>query len=313
MEFIHKSVLLNECIDALNIEDNHIYVDGTLGLAGHSTEILKRLNLGTLICIDLDLNALNYSKSKLLKLKEENNNKTELKFLNMNFKELPHFLEKHNLKVDGILLDLGVSSYQLDDETRGFSYMKDARLDMRMNTKQEIDAQYIINNYSEEQLMDIFFKYGEEKYSKKIAKEIVNARKIKPINTTFELVGIIDKCKPFNKKNGHKAKKVFQSLRIEVNKELNDLEKTIHNLVKLLNKNGKLVVITFHSLEDKIVKKAMVDMEGRCTCPKDFPVCVCNKITYGKLITKKPILPTNKEMSENSRSKSAKLRIFQRI
>lgn len=313
MEFKHTSVLLNEVIENLNIKEDGIYIDGTLGGAGHSSEILKRLKRGTLIGIDKDIEALKVSKERLEKINDlkSENEKTKLIFVNDDFKNIVEIIKKENIeKVDGILLDLGVSSYQIDNPERGFSYIHDGILDMRMDKSKTLDAKYIINNYTEEELTKIFKEYGEEEKARLIAKRIVENREEKEITTTLELVDIIDRAKGFNKKGGHNAKKVFQALRIEVNGELNNLEETVRNLVHSLNKDGVLLIITFHSLEDKIVKKTMVELEGKCTCPPDFPVCVCNFKSYGKLIKGKKIKPSKEEMEENKRARSAILRGF---
>ena len=310
MEFNHIPVLKDECIENLNIKENGIYVDGTLGLAGHSSVILQRLNnTGLLIGIDRDNEALKVAKQKLSVY-------DNFKAIHDNHVNILNILENLNIiGVDGILLDLGVSSYQLDEPSRGFSYMHDANLDMRMNKDDILTAKDIINKYSEEELVKIFFEYGEEKYSKQIAKKIVEVRKNKEINTTLELVDIIKSSIP--KKaladKGHPAKRVFQAIRIEVNSEIKLLENGIKDAIKALNSNGRVCVISFHSLEDRIVKKVFEEMQGKCTCPKDFPKCICNYVSYGKIITKKPILPSEEEMNYNSRSKSAKLRVFERI
>ena len=309
MEFKHKSVLLNECIENLNIKNNGIYVDGTLGGAGHSLEILKKLNnTGKLIGIDRDIEALENAKSKLCLY---NNFCT----IHDNHANIVEILENENINgVDGILLDLGVSSYQLDEASRGFSYMLDAKLDMRMNREDKISAYNVVNEYKEEILANILFNYGEERYSKSIAKNICLARKVAPIETTLQLVDIIKKSMPskaLNEKQ-HPAKRVFQAIRIEVNEELSKLKKAVEDSIKVLNNGGRLCIITFHSLEDKIVKHTFEEFEGRCTCPKSFPICVCNYVSYGKIITNKPIIPSKKELEENSRSRSAKLRVFER-
>lgn len=309
MEFKHRPVLLNECIEELNIKPNGIYVDGTLGGAGHSEEILKRLSTdGLLIGIDRDEDALNAAKQKLI-------NYSNVKYVHGNHDDIGEILENLDIKeVDGILLDLGVSSYQLDERQRGFSYMGDAKLDMRMDQTQELTAQIVINEYSEEKLAELIFEYGEEKFAKNIAKNICKERKIRPIETTQELVEIIKKSIPQSKqKDGHPAKRTFQAIRIEVNNEIEPLKNTVKNSIKALAQNGRLAVITFHSLEDRAVKEAMVEMEGKCTCPKDLPYCVCNYVSWGKVLTKKPILPSDEEQEENSRSRSAKLRVFERI
>ena len=310
MEFNHIPVLRDECIEHLCIKENGIYVDGTLGLAGHSSVILQKLNdSGMLIGIDRDNEALKVAKERL-------SDYSNFIAVHDNHVNILKILDKLNISgVDGILLDLGVSSYQLDEASRGFSYMQDAPLDMRMNKEDKITAKDVVNNYSEEELARIFFDYGEEKYSKQIAKKIVEARKDKEIKTTLELVKIIQNSMP--KKallgKGHPAKRIFQAIRIEVNEEIKLLENGIKDSIKALNKNGRLCIISFHSLEDRIVKKTFEEMQGKCTCPKDLPKCICNYVSYGKIITKKPILPKEEEMKLNSRSKSAKLRVFEKI
>ncbi len=310
MEFSHIPVLKDECIENLNIKKDGVYVDGTLGLAGHSSVILQRLNgTGLLIGIDRDTEALKVAKQKLSAY-------DNFKAVHDNHVNILNIIEKLDINgVDGILLDLGVSSYQLDDASRGFSYMQDATLDMRMNQDDILTAKEVVNKYSEEELVRIFFDYGEEKFSKQIARKIIEVRENKEIETTLELVNIIKSSVP--KKvlmdKGHPAKRVFQAIRIEVNSEIKLLENGIRDAIKALNKNGRLCVISFHSLEDRIVKRVFEEMQGKCTCPKDFPKCVCNYVSYGKIITKKPILPTEEEMEINTRSKSAKLRVFERI
>ena len=310
IEFNHVSVLLNECIENLNIKPDGIYVDGTMGGAGHSLEIVKKLSeKGMLIGIDRDEEALTVAKERL---KEFNN----VKYVHDNHDNIDEIIKNLNIKgVDGILLDLGVSSYQIDEKTRGFTYMDDGPLDMRMDKSQRLTAEYIVNNYKEQDLARIIFEYGEEKFSRKIARNICEYRKNKKIETTGELVKIIEKSIPgkFREKNSHPAKRTFQAIRIEVNNEIEPLYNTIKNSITTLNSKGRLCVITFHSLEDRMVKKAYVDAEGKCTCPKDLPYCVCGNVSLGKIITKKPILPTEKEMQENSRSRSAKLRVFEKI
>ena len=310
IEFNHVSVLLNECIENLNIKPDGIYVDGTMGGAGHSLEIVKKLSeKGMLIGIDRDEEALAVAKERL---KEFNN----VKYVHDNHDNIDEIIKNLNIKgVDGILLDLGVSSYQIDEKTRGFTYMDDGPLDMRMDKSQKLTAEYIVNNYKEQDLARIIFEYGEEKFSRKIARNICEYRKNKKIETTGELVKIIEKSIPgkFREKNSHPAKRTFQAIRIEVNNEIEPLYNTIKNSITALNSKGRLCVITFHSLEDRMVKKAYVDAEGKCTCPKDLPYCVCGNVSLGKIITKKPILPTDKEMQENSRSRSAKLRVFEKI
>ena len=308
MEFNHKPVLLNECIEELNIDPDGIYVDGTLGGAGHSEEILKRLSEnGQLIGIDRDEDALKAANQRL----QKHNN---VRYIHGNHDNITELLNNIGLdKVNGILLDLGVSSYQLDEKNRGFSYIGNAKLDMRMDMGQELTAERVVNEYSEEKLSDLIYKYGEERFAKNIARNICKERKNKHIETTEELVNIIENSIPKSKQNnGHPAKRTFQAIRIEVNNELEPLYNTILDSIKLLKENGRLVVITFHSLEDRIVKEAFIEAEGKCTCPKDLPYCICNYKSYGKIITKKPILPTEQELKENSRSKSAKLRVFER-
>ena len=279
------------------------------GGAGHSEEILKRLsNKGLLIGIDRDEEALEAAKKKLAEYEN-------VKYIHGNHDEINNILSSIGIeKVDGILLDLGVSSYQLDERNRGFSYIGDAKLDMRMDKTQKLTAEDVVNEYPEEKLADIIYKYGEERYSRVIAKNICNQRKVKRIETTGELVEIIRNSIPKAKQNdGHPAKRTFQAIRIEVNNELEPLYNTTLESIKLLKEHGRLAIITFHSLEDRSVKEAFIEAEGRCTCPKDLPYCVCGCKSYGKVITKKPILPSKEEQEENARSKSAKLRIFERI
>ena len=310
MEFKHKPVLLNECIEGLKIKPDGIYVDGTLGGAGHSKEIAKRLDSkkGLLIGIDRDEEALMAAKENL---KDYPN----VKYIHGNHDDIKEILEKLEIeKVDGILLDLGVSSYQLDERNRGFSYLGSNELDMRMDKTQRLTAMEVVNNYKEEHLANIIYEYGEERYSRNIAKNICIERRKKKIETTDELVKIIEKSIPrLNPKEGHPAKRTFQAIRIEVNNEIKPLEETIKNSIDVLDKGGRLCVITFHSLEDRAVKQAMNRAKGMCTCPKDIPYCVCGAKELGKVITKKPIIASEEEQKENSRSKSAKLRIFEKI
>ena len=308
MEFKHIPVLLQECIDGLNIKENGIYVDGTLGGAGHSSKIVEKLSKrGTLIGIDRDTQALESASEKL---KDFNN----VKYVHGNHDDIKNILDELGIEeVDGILLDLGVSSYQLDEASRGFSYMQDAPLDMRMDKSSSLTAEYIVNNYSEEELAKIIYEYSEEKFSRNIAKRICEYRKDKKIETTKELTEIIEKAIPgFAKKEGHPAKRTFQAIRIEVNDEIKPLYNTVKNCIDVLKPGGRLCIITFHSLEDRAVKEAFADAGGKCTCPGDLPYCVCGYKSLGKIITRKPILPTKEEMNQNSRSKSAKLRIFER-
>ena len=308
MEFKHEPVLLKECIKALNINPDGIYIDGTLGGAGLSLEIAKKLSpKGLLIGIDRDTEALRAAKDKL-------KNYTNVKYIHDNHDNIKQILEELQINgVDGILLDLGVSSYQLDEKSRGFSYITDAELDMRMDKEQKLTAREIVNTYSEEKLANIIWEYGEERFSRQIARNICKSREQKKIETTGELVEIIKKSIPLSKqKDGHPAKRTFQAIRIEVNNEIQPLYNTILDCINCLNKNGRLAVLTFHSLEDRAVKKAYNEAEGKCTCPSDLPYCVCGAISQGKIINKKPIEATKEETERNSRAKSAKLRIFEK-
>ncbi|MCX7902963.1 MAG: 16S rRNA (cytosine(1402)-N(4))-methyltransferase RsmH [Caloramator sp.] len=309
MEFKHYSVMLNECIKGLNIKSDGIYVDGTLGGAGHSIEILRRLSSGKLIGIDQDVDALEYSRKKL-------SNYNNAILVHDNFSNIKSILNELNIeKVDGILLDLGVSSYQLDNPERGFSYMHNARLDMRMNKENPLTAWDVVNRYSKEELTRIIKEYGEENFASKIADLIIKKRKIKTIDTTFELVDIIKDAIPARarREGGHPAKRTFQAIRIEVNQELQILENAINDCIDVLKPKGRLCVITFHSLEDRIVKNVFKERENPCVCSKDLPYCVCGKQPDLKVINKKPILPSKEELLENSRSKSAKLRIAEKL
>ena len=310
MNFVHKSVLLDECIEGLNIKPDGIYVDGTLGGAGHSKEILKRLdkNKGILIGIDRDEEALQAAKQNLSEYEN-------VKYVHGNHDNIKEILESLKInKVDGILLDLGVSSYQLDERNRGFSYLGSNELDMRMDKSQRLTAMEVVNNYKEEHLANIIYEYGEERFSRNIARNICIERRKKKIETTDELVKIIEKSIPrLNPKEGHPAKRTFQAIRIEVNNEIKPLEDTIKNSIDVLKQGGRLCVITFHSLEDRAVKQAMNRAKGMCTCPKDIPYCVCGAKELGTVITRKPIIASEEEQKENSRSKSAKLRIFEKI
>ena len=308
MDFKHIPVMLKECIDGLNINPDGIYVDGTIGGAGHSKEIAKRLSpVGTLIGIDRDEEALEAAKENL---KDYSN----VKYVHGNHDEIREILNDLGVeKVDGILLDLGVSSYQLDERNRGFSYLGKNELEMRMDRTQDLTAKYVVNNYDEERLANIIYEYGEEKFSRNIAKNICKYRQNRQIETTEELVQIIEKSIPKSKqKDGHPAKRTFQAIRIEVNNEIKPLYDTILRSIECLNENGRLCVITFHSLEDRAVKDAYIEAQGQCTCPKDLPYCVCNYKSFGKIINKKPIEATVDEKNENPRSKSAKLRIFEK-
>ena len=308
MEFKHKPVLLEETINGLNIKKDGIYVDGTLGGAGHSKQIVSQLSpKGLLIGIDRDEEALRAAKQNLEKFQN-------VKYIHGNHDEIEEILEDLGIeKVDGILLDLGVSSYQLDEKERGFSYLGNNELDMRMDKTQKLTAKEVVNKYPEEKLADIIYEYGEERFSRQIAKNVCEYRKNKEIETTEELVHIIEKSMPsFAKKDGHPAKRTFQAIRIEVNDEIRPLYETVQKCIKHLKSSGRLCIITFHSLEDRAVKNAYVDAQGKCTCPKDLPYCVCGAKSEGKIINKKPIIATKEEQEENSRSKSAKLRIFEK-
>ena len=310
MEFKHISVLLNECIDGLNIKEDGIYVDCTLGGAGHSSHILKHLSKdGLLIGIDQDNDALRAAKEKL-------RDYSNVKFVHNNFYNIDSILTSLNIpKVDGILMDLGVSSYQLDEGERGFSYMKDAPLDMRMDRDREFSAYEVVNTYSEEDIYRIIRDYGEEKFAKKIAKFIVDKRADKPIETTLELVDIIKAAIPAKarREGPHPAKRTFQAIRIEVNGELAILNKAIEDGVEHLNKGGRMAIITFHSLEDRIVKLKYRELANPCTCPKEFPVCICGKKPLVKIISRKAIEPSKEEIEQNPRSRSAKLRILEKL
>ncbi len=303
MEFKHISVLLNECIDALNIKPDGIYIDGTVGGAGHSKEIAKRLKNGLLLALDQDPDAVKIASERLSGL--------PAKVIHSNFSRMDAVARELGISgVDGILLDLGVSSYQLDTAERGFSYHKDAPLDMRMS-KSGISAKDIVNNFSVNELRDIFIRFGEEKFSKQIASRIVKAREKEEINTTLQLAEIIANAVPYSaRRDGHPARKCFQALRIAVNGELDVLNEALDKAFELLNKDGVLAIITFHSLEDRIVKQKFKEFCTGCTCPPDFPVCVCGKQPRGHLLTRKAIEPTPKELEDNPRSRSAKLRVI---
>ena len=307
MEFTHKPVLLQECIEFLNINPNGIYVDGTLGGAGHSKEILNHLTNGMLIGIDRDEDALKAAKNNLKDF-------LNVKYVHGNHDNIKEILDELEIEsVNGILLDLGVSSYQLDERNRGFSYLGSYKLDMRMDQNQELDAQTVLNTYSEEKLSNILFEYGEERFARSIARNICKYRLNKKIETTDELVNIIQNSIPMSKqKDGHPAKRTFQAIRIEVNNEINPLYDCIKESINCLKDKGRLAVITFHSLEDRAVKNAMIDAEGKCICPPDLPYCVCGAKSEGKVITKKPVIPKQAEMDNNPRAKSAKLRVFER-
>ncbi|SHE55820.1 16S rRNA (cytosine(1402)-N(4))-methyltransferase RsmH [Alkalibacter saccharofermentans] len=311
MELKHESVMLEECIENLNIKEDGIYVDCTLGGAGHSYEICKRLSeKGTLIGIDQDDYALARAKERL-----ENFSCTRL-YARSNFSDIKHVLETLNIhKVNGILMDLGVSSFQLDDKERGFSYNSDARLDMRMDKRNPISAWEVVNEYPQEKIFKIIKNYGEEKFAKRIATLIVSKRKEKPIDTTFQLSEIIKSAIPakFRREGPHPARRTFQAVRIEVNNELGILNDSIEDSVECLDNGGRIAIITFHSLEDRIVKQKYREMNDPCTCPPDFPICQCGKIPKIKIITKKPMYPSEEEINNNARSRSAKLRVAEKI
>lgn len=308
MEFKHTPVMLDECIENLNIKPDGIYVDGTLGGAGHSKVIASKLSKeGLLIGIDRDEEALKAAQETLADYKN-------VKYIHGNHDDIKELLQTIGIeKVDGILLDLGVSSYQLDERNRGFSYLGDNDLDMRMDKSQKLTAKDVVNTYSEEELANIIYKYGEEKFSRNIARNICQYRENQEITSTKTLVEIIEQSIPKSKQNNcHPAKRTFQAIRIEVNNEIEPLYKTVLNCIDLLNEGGRLCILTFHSLEDRAVKEAYIEAQGKCTCPKDLPYCVCNYKSLGRIINKKPIEATKKEQEENSRSKSAKLRVFER-
>lgn len=309
MAFKHYSVLLEETIENLNIRPDGIYVDGTLGGGGHALEVVKQLSdKGRFFGIDQDDAAIAAAGERL----SEHQDKITL--IRSNYCHMQTVLHEHSVeKVDGIVLDLGVSSYQLDTEERGFSYRFDTELDMRMDRRQSLTAKDIVNGYAEMELFRIIRDYGEDQFAKNIAKHIVKAREEKAIETTGELNEIIKAAIPAKmRQNGHPSKKTFQAIRIECNRELEVLRDSLDSMMEMLNPGGRLCIITFHSLEDRIVKSAFKKQENPCTCPPEFPVCVCGKKPLGKVITKKPILPSVEELSENSRSKSAKLRVFEK-
>ena len=309
-EFHHISVLLHECIEALNIRPDGIYVDGTLGGAGHSSHIVKHLTDGRLIGIDRDPVALKAAGERLAEHQDR------ITLVHSNFSDMKQVLQDLNIPgVDGILLDLGVSSPQLDDAQRGFSYMADAPLDMRMNSHDTLDAYQVVNTWSQEELKRILYTYGEERYAPQIAAAICRRRQENPIQTTLELVDAIRSAMPpaALREKQHPAKRSFQAIRIAVNDELGAVEKIMEDAIELLNPGGRLAIITFHSLEDRIVKNGMVAASKGCTCPPSFPVCVCGKKPKVKLISKKPIVSTNEELEANPRARSAKLRVCERL
>lgn len=310
IEFSHYSVLLSECMDGLNIKPDGIYVDGTAGGAGHSSEIAKRLCDGRLIAIDQDETAVAVATERLNALEK---NTTVVR---SNFCEIARVCGELEIDgIDGVLLDLGVSSYQLDTAERGFSYSADAPLDMRMDNRKSLNAYTVVNTYSEQELKRILFEYGEERFAPQIAAAIVRAREKKPIDSTAELSDIVKYAIPAAAREGghHPAKRSFQAIRIEVNAELDVIEPAIRDAVSLLNKGGRIAIITFHSLEDRIVKQTFASLATGCTCPKEFPICVCGNKPKVKIITRKPILPSREELEENPRSRSAKLRVAEKL
>ena len=309
MAFNHKSVLLDEVIESLNIKADGYYVDCTLGGGGHALEVVKRLDNGKLIGIDQDADAIKAATQRLIDYSKH------VIIIRDNYVNIQYILERENIsRVDGIYIDLGVSSYQLDTAERGFTYRFDAPLDMRMDDRNELRASDIVNEYSESELFHIIRDYGEDRFAKNIAKHIVEYRDKKRIETTFELVDIIKSAIPMKIQitGGHPAKRTFQAIRIELNKELEVLTESINVMIDLLKPGGRLSIITFHSLEDRIVKQAFKKAESPCVCPKKFPVCVCGNKSKGRVITRKAILPGENELEENSRSKSAKLRVFEK-
>ena len=309
-KFSHSPVLLYECIEGLNIRKGGTYVDGTAGGGGHSYAIAERLTDGKLIAIDRDSSAIRAAGARLAPFGER------VSLARNNFCEIRAVCERLGVdRIDGVLLDLGVSSHQLDTPERGFSYMADAELDMRMDTRGGLTAYDVVNTYEESELRRILFEYGEEKYAPRIASAIIHARERAPIKTTGELVDIIKSAMPAAAKNGghHPAKRSFQAIRIEVNGELDVIEPAIRSAVSMLAPGGRIAIITFHSLEDRIVKQTFADLASGCVCPRDFPVCVCGRKPQLKLISKKPILPSERELEENPRARSAKLRVAEKI
>lgn len=309
MEFKHKPVMLEEVINGLNIKKDGIYVDCTMGGGGHSSELLKHLSpKGKLIGFDRDIDAVNVCKEKF-------KNSKNVTIIHSNYKDAPSILKEKIDKIDGVMIDLGVSSYQIDNGDRGFSFLHDGPLDMRMDKEQELDAYYVVNFYKKEDLLRILYQYGEEDNARKIVENICKEREKQPIKTTFQLKEIIENS--FSKKiiygKGGVSKKTFQAIRIEVNRELDDLDKFLKEIIMMLNKNGRICVLTFHSLEDRIVKNVFKDASTDCICPPKTPVCICGHKKIGQLINKKPIQAGEEELKENSRSSSAKLRILEKI
>ncbi len=309
-EYTHRPVLLDACIEALNIRSDGVYLDGTLGRAGHSEQIIRRLTTGRLICVDRDQAALEAARERLAPWVDK------LTLVHSNFDRVDEILDRLSLPgVDGMLFDLGVSSPQLDDGSRGFSYMADAPLDMRMDREERLTAADVVNGWPQEELRRIITQYGEERYAPQIAGAIVRRRADRPISTTLELAEVIKSAMPGKalREKQHPAKRTFQAIRIAVNDELASVERMLRRAVPRLNRGGRLAVITFHSLEDRIVKTGLADFARGCTCPPDFPVCVCGKTPDIKLINKKPILPTAQEIEENPRARSAKLRVAEKL
>ena len=309
-EYTHRPVLLDQCIEALNIRPDGVYLDGTLGRAGHSREIARRLTTGRLLCVDRDQAALDAAQERLAPWLDR------VTLVHSNFDQVDGILDRLSLPgVDGMLFDLGVSSPQLDDGSRGFSYMADAPLDMRMDREEGVTAADVVNTWSQEELRRIIAQYGEERYAPQIAGAIVRRRGDKPIATTLELVEIIKSAMPGKalREKQHPAKRTFQAIRIAVNDELASVERLLRRAVPRLNRGGRLAVITFHSLEDRIVKTGLAEFARGCTCPPDFPVCVCGRTPDIKLVNKKPILPTEQEIEENPRARSAKLRVAEKL
>lgn len=311
MNFEHVSVLLRECIENLDIKKCGVYVDGTMGGAGHSSYIARELdNTGKLICVDQDINAINVGKERLSAY-------DNIIFAHSNFSNIENIAKQNDVYgcIDGILLDLGVSSHQLDEASRGFSYMNDAPLDMRMDIRSDISAYTIVNEYSESALHKVIAEYGEDRWAKRIAEFIVKEREIKPISTTYELVSVIKKAVPKGARQDgpHPAKRTFQAIRIEVNGELEILKDTIINMANSLSNGGIIAIITFHSLEDRIVKNVFKQLQDPCICPREFPICGCGKKPVGKVVTRKPILPSEDELLDNHRARSAKLRVFKKV
>ena len=310
MEFSHKPIMVSECIEGLQIKPEGIYIDGTVGGGGHSSKIAALLNeKGLLVGLDRDQEAIKASKQKLMNFKKN------VKLIHTNFSNIKEVVQEDlNELVDGILLDLGVSSYQLDNAERGFTYQVDAQLDMRMDKTQKLSAEDVVNNYNKEELLKIITAYGEERWAKRIVDFIIQFREDKRIKTTGELVEIIKKAIPVGarREGPHPAKRTFQAIRIEVNNELNIIKQTIEDAVGCLKCGGRICIITFHSLEDRIVKQTFSSLQGKCTCPIDFPVCKCENKTFGKVVNRKPIQPTEDEINNNPRARSAKLRIFEK-